>query len=105
VTRIAGIAVFTIAALLLTSIGGAGIVAAPVTLPVLFVVVHAHPTRPFRVAGAVIGALTAAEASWAIVYAAVGEAQPWVWLVPLVAGAAVGWCVATPSYRGSIDAP
>jgi hypothetical protein len=29
----------------------------------------------------------AAEASWAIVYAAIGEAQPWVWLVPLVVAA------------------
>ena len=57
--------VFVVAGILLASIGGLGVVAAPVTLSLLLVVVRRHPSRPFRVAGAVVGGLTAAELAWA----------------------------------------
>ncbi len=40
-----GIVVFVVAGALLTSFGGAGIAAAPVTLPLLSLVVSHHPTE------------------------------------------------------------
>jgi hypothetical protein len=87
--RTIGIAVFAVAALLLISYGGA-IFAAPVTLPLMFLSVRRHPTTGFRTAGAVLGALTTAELTWAFTYAAVREAQPWIWLTPLLAAVAAG---------------
>ena len=88
-----GIVVFVVAGALLTSFGGAGIVAAPVTLPLLYLVVSHHPSRGFRIAGAVIGGLTAVELSWGLVYAAAGEVARVVWLLPMCCGlaAAVGF--------------
>ena len=65
---IVGVVVFVVAALLLTSIGGAGIVAAPITLPAIYLVVRRHPTTAFKVAGVVIGGLTLLEVAWAVVY-------------------------------------
>jgi hypothetical protein len=61
---IVGFAVFVVATVLLVSMGGA-IVAAPLTLPALALVIRRHPTRGFRIAGAIIGGLTAAEVAWA----------------------------------------
>ncbi|MGH9227042.1 MAG: hypothetical protein ACRD2W_25430 [Acidimicrobiales bacterium] len=89
-----GVAVFVVAAVLLTSIGGAGIVAAPVTLPALYLVVRRHPTRAFRTAGGVLGALTAAELAWGAVYIVAGEATAAIWLVPILAGLAAGCLIA-----------
>jgi hypothetical protein len=71
--RVGGVVLFVVAAVVLTSVGGLGIAAAPVTLPLLFLAVRAHPTRPFRVAGSVIGGLTATELSWGILYVVGGE--------------------------------
>ena len=76
---------FVAAAVLLTSIGGLGIAAAPVTLPLLALVVAHNPTRAFRVAGAVIGGLTAAELSWGLVYLSAGEVPVVSWLLPAAA--------------------
>ena len=81
-----GVLLFVVAAVLLTSVGGAGIVAAPVTLPLLFVVVRRHPTPSFRGAGAIFGGLTAAELAWGLVYLAGGEIPVLVWLAPTVLG-------------------
>jgi hypothetical protein len=86
---IVGLAVFVVATVLLVSMGGA-IVAAPLTLPVLAVVVRHHPTRGFRIAGAIIGGLTAAEVAWAAVYLVAGEAPVLVWLLPALIGIAAG---------------
>ena len=86
---IVGLAVFVVAAVLLVSMGGA-IVAAPLTLPALFLVVRRHPTRGFRIAGAIIGGLTAAEVAWAAVYLIAGEALVVIWLVPALIGIAAG---------------
>ena len=92
-----GVVLFAVATLLLTSVGGLGIVAAPVTLPLLFLVVRGHPTRGFRVAAAVIGALTAAELAWGVLYVLVGEAPVVVWLVPVLCGAATAFALASRS--------
>jgi hypothetical protein len=85
--RVIGIAVFVVAAVLLVSMGGA-IVAAPITVPLMFIAARRHPTRSFRVAGAVISSLTIAEVAWAITYLAVEDRTPWIWLLPLIAAIA-----------------
>jgi hypothetical protein len=86
--RAAGIALFLLTALLLTSVGGLGIVAAPVTLPLMYLVVRSNPTPPFRVAGGLIGGLTAAELAWGLVYLAAGEVPVVIWLAPVTLGLA-----------------
>lgn len=87
--RVAGVMLFVVVALLLTSVGGLGIVAAPVTLPLLFLVVKSHPTRSFRTAGAVIGGLTAAELTWGLLYLVGGEVPVAGWLLPIASGLAM----------------
>lgn len=82
----AGIVVFAVAAILLVTMGGA-IVAAPITLPLLLLVVSRHPTRSFTILGASLAGLTLGEVAWAITYQRVGESQPWIVLLPLLAGA------------------
>ena len=78
-----------VAAFLLVSMGGA-IVAAPLTLPMLYLVVRADRTGPgLRAAAVTVAALTVVEIAWAATYLAVDEAQPWIWLLPLAAGATV----------------
>ncbi|MDQ4098346.1 MAG: hypothetical protein M3144_10830 [Actinomycetota bacterium] len=83
-----GVVVFVAAGLLLTSIGGLGIIAAPITLPLMALLVWRRPTRGFRIAGALIGGLTAAELAWALVYIVAGEVRPLIWLVPATAALA-----------------
>jgi hypothetical protein len=68
VRPVASIVLFIVAALLLTSFGGAGIVASPVTLPLMYLVVRSTPTRGWRRAGVIIGGLTAFEAGWGLGY-------------------------------------
>jgi hypothetical protein len=73
---------------LVTSIGGAGIVAAPVTLPLLWVAGrYAKPLG--RAALNVVAVITAAELGWALAYAAVGEQSPLIWALPLALAVAV----------------
>jgi hypothetical protein len=91
--RAAGVVVFAITGFLLVSLGGA-IVAAPVTVPVMFLAASRHPTSAFRVTTAVLGSLTVAEAVWAVTYLAVDEAKPRIWLLPMVAGLAFAVAVA-----------
>lgn len=83
--RVLGVALFVVAAVLLTALG---IVAAPVTLPLMVLVVLRHPSRGFRVAGAVIGGLTAAELTWGLVYIVAGEPRVVIWMLPLAGGLA-----------------
>ena len=82
-------AVITVATaiLLLGTIGGA-IVAAPITLPLLYRIARRYPTRGMRITAAVVGGLTCVEAVWAVCYLALEEATPWIWLVPALAGIA-----------------
>lgn len=84
--RAFGMLLFVVASVLLTSIGGLGIVAAPVTLPLLAVVVRRRPTRGFRIASAVIGGLTAAELAWGLLYVSAGEVPVATWLLPAATG-------------------
>jgi len=77
-----------VSAFLLLSMGGA-IVAAPLTVPLLFRAVRGDRiSAGLRTAAVVIAALTVAEVAWAATYLAIAEAQPWIWLVPAGAGAA-----------------
>ena len=57
--RLFGIALFAISAFLLLTMGGA-IVAAPVTVPLLFVVARKRPTRAFKGVACVLAAATVA---------------------------------------------
>ncbi len=80
-----GVAVFVVAAVLLTSIGGAGIAASPITLPAMYLLVRLRPTLPFRIAGMVIGGLTGLEAGWGLSYLVYGPDNPSVWVVGFIA--------------------
>jgi hypothetical protein len=81
-------ALVAVSAFLLLSMGGA-IVAAPLTLPLLYLAVRGDRIGAgLRTAAVVIAALTVAEVGWAATYLAVAEAQPWIWLLPVAAGAA-----------------
>jgi hypothetical protein len=82
------LAVVAIAALLLVSYGG-GVIAAPLTLPLLYLALRQPLSRGIRPAIVAVSALTAAEAGWAAAYLTTGEARPWVWLVPCAAGIGV----------------
>jgi hypothetical protein len=82
------VALFVVCGLLLMSMGGA-VVAAPVTLPLMYLAVRRRPTPGFRWAGGVIAALTAPELAWAIVYVVDGEEAPQIWLLPLAVTVAV----------------
>jgi hypothetical protein len=87
-----------VAAFLLVSYGGA-IVAAPATLPLLYIALRQDATgRRLRLVIVAVAALTAAEVGWAVAYVAVGEAGPWIWLPPLAAwvGTAAAYARAVP---------
>ena len=86
--RILSVLLLVVAAMLLTSIGGLGMVAAPATLPLMMWAVARHPSRAFRVAGALIGGLTAAELTWGLVYIVAGEPPLVIWMLPLACGMA-----------------
>lgn len=70
---------------LLTSIGGAGIYAAPLTLPVLWFAAWTA-SRGGRIALNAVAALTAGEVAWAAGYAFGG---PYEWMLPLAGIGAV----------------
>lgn len=73
---------------LLTSIGGAGIYAAPVTLPVLWLAAR-DASALGRALLNVVAVLTAGELGWAVAYQVWGERTVAIWLVPVVAAVAV----------------
>ena len=83
-----GLVTFAVAGFLLLSMGGA-IVAAPLTVPLMYVASRRHPTRGFRVAAVVLSALTVGEVVWALTYLTVEDAQPWIWLLPALGAMAV----------------
>ena len=89
-----------VSAFLLLSMGGA-IVAAPLTLPLLYFAVRNEQFGSgLRLAALVIAALTVAEVAWAATYLVVAEAQPWIWLVP--AGAATATAAAFTRSREAL---
>ena len=85
--RVGGIALFCVSAFLLLSMGGA-IVAAPLTVPLMFVIVLHRPTTAFRTIGVLLAGATVGEVVWAITYVAADESKPWIWLLPLSAALA-----------------
>ena len=101
--RTVGVVVFCVAAFLLISMGGA-IVAAPLTVPLMFVVVQRHPTTTFRAVGAALVGATVAEVAWVVTYLVASEAKPWIWLVPLAATAATIVAVVMASGRANLRA-
>jgi hypothetical protein len=101
-----------IATLLLASFGGA-ILAAPVTLPLLFIAARRVGSHVYRIWAGVIVALTAAECVWALTYFAQGESTPAIWLLPVLGAVAsfvgytlsarrspIGWCSDHERSRG-----
>lgn len=80
--------VLGVSAFLLASMGGA-IFAAPVTIPLLVWAVRASRSAGYRWAATAVLALTAMEVTWALVYVSLGEGRPAIWLLPLLAMAAV----------------
>ena len=77
-----------VSAFLLLSMGGA-IVAAPLTLPLLYSAIRGGRLRSgLRLAAVVVAALTVAEVAWAATYLSIAESQPWIWLLPAAAGVA-----------------
>jgi len=81
------------AAFLLLSFGG-GILAAPLSLPLLAWTARSTPSGRTRVFAAVLAGLTAAEVAWAAVYVTVGERGPWIFAIPIVAGTLVAVALA-----------
>jgi hypothetical protein len=85
-------AVLVGAAFLLLTFGGA-IFAAPLALPLLAWTARRTPSRALRALAVVVAALTAGETGWAATYVTLGEGQPWILLLPIVAGVAAGTTV------------
>jgi hypothetical protein len=56
------------AAVLLSSLAGAAVIAAPVTLPLLVLIVLTSYRRVWRVAATTVAALTVLEAAWTITW-------------------------------------
>ncbi len=53
-----------------------------------------------------IAALTVAEVAWAATYLTVAEAQPWIWLLPVAAGAGTAAAFArTPPWHSPPPEP
>lgn len=76
-----------VSAFLLLSMGGA-ILAAPLTVPLLYLAVRGDRLGAgLRTAAVAIAALTVAEVAWAATYLGLAEAKPWIWLLPAAAGA------------------
>ncbi len=73
---------------LLLTFGGA-IVASPVLLPLLAWTARTSPSGRVGAVAAALAALTGAEVAWAAVYLTIGEGQPWIVALPVVAGALV----------------
>ena len=85
-----------VSAVLLLSMGGA-IVAAPLTVPLLWLAVrHSELGTGLRATAVAIAALTVAEVAWAATYLAISEGQPWIWLVPILAATATAAALARP---------
>jgi hypothetical protein len=92
-------ALVAVSAFLLLSMGGA-IVAAPLTVPLLYLAIQGRPIGAgLRLAAVVIAALTVAEVAWAATYLAVAEAQPWIWLLPVATGIGTAGAFARPAGR------
>lgn len=81
--------------LLLSSVGGAAAYAAPVTLPVLFLTAQSSGRIAEALLWTVLAAATAFETGWVLTFLALGETDPWILLLPILAAIAVGAIVFT----------
>ena len=81
--RVLGTAVFVVSAFLLTSMGGAGMVASPITLPLMYVLTRQRRSRAFLNAGLIIGTLTALQGGWGLGYVVLGHSSGGAALVGL----------------------
>jgi hypothetical protein len=77
-------ALVAVSTVLLISFGGA-IVAAPVTAPLLLLSARASTSKAYRIWAGIVVALTIAELAWALTYLAVADAEPAIWLAPMLA--------------------
>ena len=78
-----------VAAFLLLSMGGAGILAAPATLPLLYVASATTESRSFRITATVIAALTGVEAGFGLACVSVGFGSRYWWTFSVLLGLAV----------------
>jgi hypothetical protein len=75
---------------LLTSVGGAGAVAAPLLLGLQLLAARSSRVVTEAPGWALLAAATTAEAIWALIYLGPGESKPWIWLIPTVVALPVG---------------
>jgi VIT1/CCC1 family predicted Fe2+/Mn2+ transporter len=67
-----------------------GVYAAPLLLPVLFVMARKTQRITLRILWAVLAAAIAAEGAWGLSYALLDEHSPWIWLLPTVGAGLAG---------------
>jgi hypothetical protein len=89
VRRGIGWTLLAVCTVLLVSYGGA-ILAAPITVPLLFMTAGSSESIGYRVCAGIVAVLTIAETAWAVTYLTLGEAQPMIWVLPVLASLAVG---------------
>jgi hypothetical protein len=77
----------------LMSVGGLGVYLSPLLIPLLFVASRTSRSLPAKAMWACLAALAAAEGTWGLTYALLGEAKPSIWLLPTVVGALLGLIV------------
>jgi hypothetical protein len=75
---------------LLTSVGGAGAVAAPLLLGLQLLAACSSRVVTAAPGWALLAAATTAEGVWALTFLGLGESQPWIWLIPAVVALPVG---------------
>jgi hypothetical protein len=75
---------------LLTSVGGAGAVVAPLLLSLQLLAARSSRVVTAAPVWALLAAVTTAEAIWALTYLGLGESRPWIWLIPTVVALPVG---------------
>lgn len=77
----------------LMSVGGLGVYMSPLLIPLLFAASRTSRSMPAKAMWACLAALQAAEGTWGLTYALLGEAKPSIWLLPTVVGALLGLLV------------
>jgi len=92
-----------ITVLLLGSSGGVGVVASPVLLALQFLAARTSRRASEVLLWALLASATGLEAAWAITYLALGEAMPWIWLVPTLVGIAFGIIVFVGARRARLQ--
>jgi hypothetical protein len=105
VTTLARVLVLLAAMFLLTSLGGAAVFGAPVTLPLLYVSVRTSPAREYRFAGTLVAVLTSLELGWTSAYVVAGEHSPLIWLMPTRGALGTLYVFEVRSRRGVRDKP